>query len=230
MRDQPLDLSGRRALLTGGRVKIGFATALRMLRANATVHITTRYPNDAKRRYTAEPDASDWSDRLHIHALDLRDLSALLSALGSWRAGPPFDILVNNAAQSVFVPPETVTALLQGEETATVSTSPARAEPLHALAAIAQPSALQQLDLQRIDSWRQRLGEVSAVDMVEVTLINAIAPFLFASVLRDNLARSPHRDRYIVNVSAVEGRGQIGPPPAYQHGQSCAEHADPDLF
>jgi NAD(P)-dependent dehydrogenase (short-subunit alcohol dehydrogenase family) len=195
MRAQPLSLSGRRALLTGGRVKIGYATALQMLRAGAEVHVTTRFPQDAARRYEAEPDVSVWASRLRIHGLDLRDLGALLALLDRLREGPPFDIVINNAAQSVWHPPEQFEALYLSEQ------QPALLAPLSL-----QALSLQALDLQRMDSWVQTLGEVAPIDMVEVQLVNAVAPFLVCSRLRDHLARSPHPDRYVVNVSAVEGQ------------------------
>ena len=50
-RHQTADLSGRVALVTGGRVKIGFQTALKLLRAGASVVVTTRFPHDATDRF-----------------------------------------------------------------------------------------------------------------------------------------------------------------------------------
>lgn len=192
MQGAPLDLRGRTALLTGGRIKIGHATALRLLRAGAAVHVTTRYLEDARRRFAGQPDAADWEDRLHLHQLDLRDLGRFLERVERWREGPPFDILVNNAAQSVWRPPSEVAGLLAGE-------------PEHGLVT-ALAGQLATLDLRRADSWRQRLGEVAPVDVVEVQLVNAIAPFVLCDRLRPNLARSPFPDRYVVNVTAVEGQ------------------------
>jgi hypothetical protein len=56
-RKQTADLRGRIALLTGGRVKIGFHVGLKLLRAGATVVATTRFPHNAASRYAAQPDA-----------------------------------------------------------------------------------------------------------------------------------------------------------------------------
>ncbi len=72
-RDQRTDLTGRRALLTGGRAKIGMYIALRLLRDGAHTTITTRFPNDAVRRFRAMEDSEEWFDRLHIAGIDLRD-------------------------------------------------------------------------------------------------------------------------------------------------------------
>ena len=52
-RDARTDLAGRRALLTGGRAKIGMYIALRLLRDGAHTTLTTRFPNDAARRRAA---------------------------------------------------------------------------------------------------------------------------------------------------------------------------------
>ena len=71
-RCQTVDLTGRTALITGGRIKIGYQTALRLLRDGARVIVTTRFPADAANRFGAEADAGLWRDRLRIEGLDLR--------------------------------------------------------------------------------------------------------------------------------------------------------------
>jgi hypothetical protein len=72
-REQRVDLTGRRALLTGGRAKIGMYIALMLLRDGASLTITTRFPHDAVRRFQGMPDAADWLDRLRVVGIDLRD-------------------------------------------------------------------------------------------------------------------------------------------------------------
>jgi NAD(P)-dependent dehydrogenase (short-subunit alcohol dehydrogenase family) len=72
-RDARTDLRGRRALLTGGRAKIGMYIALRLLRDGAHTTITTRFPRDAVRRFARMPDSGEWLDRLRIVGTDLRD-------------------------------------------------------------------------------------------------------------------------------------------------------------
>ena len=71
-RTESADLRGRVALLTGGRVKIGYQACIKLLRAGATLIVTTRFPRDAALRYAREPDFGDWSHRLEIFGLDLR--------------------------------------------------------------------------------------------------------------------------------------------------------------
>ena len=95
------DLTGRRALLTGGRAKIGMYIALRLLRDGAHTTITTRFPTDATRRFLSMPDCSDWIDRLRIVGVDLRDPAQVVALADSVSAAGPLDILINNAAQTV---------------------------------------------------------------------------------------------------------------------------------
>ena len=71
-RSELADLTGRTALITGARVKIGYQAALKLLRCGADVIVTTRFPRDSAQRYAAEPDFEQWRDRLEIFGLDLR--------------------------------------------------------------------------------------------------------------------------------------------------------------
>ena len=64
---------------------------------------------------------------------------------------------------------------------------------------------LQQLDLRSLNSWRLALAEVATPEMIEVQLVNAVAPFILCSRLKPLLLRGPGRDKHIVNVSAMEG-------------------------
>ncbi|MBK5233202.1 MAG: SDR family NAD(P)-dependent oxidoreductase [Thermoleophilia bacterium] len=100
-RDATTDLSGKRALLTGGRAKIGMYIALRLLRDGAYTTITTRFPNDAVRRFKAMPDSADWIDRLDVVGIDLRDPGQVIDLAAHVAARGSLDILINNACQTV---------------------------------------------------------------------------------------------------------------------------------
>ena len=223
MREQPLDLTGRRALITGARVKIGYATALACLRAGAAVIATTRFPADAAARYADEPDFAEWRDRLSIHGLDFRRLPDVLRAVESWRSGPPLDILINNAAQTIWHPPSTYAALYAAE------TRPAQlaverwtpTQPDRALLAGIDTA----IDLQRQHSWVMALEEVPPVEMVEAQVVNNIVPFLLCSRLKPALEASPHADRYIINVAALEGQFQRAEKPARHPHTNMAKAA-----
>jgi NAD(P)-dependent dehydrogenase (short-subunit alcohol dehydrogenase family) len=65
---------------------------------------------------------------------------------------------------------------------------------------------LQQVDLRDRNSWRFLLHEVPTVELLEVHLVNAVAPFIFNARLKPLMLASPERDKHIVNVSAVEGQ------------------------
>jgi len=100
-REARTDLRGRRALLTGGRAKIGMYIALRLLRDGAHTTITTRFPRDAARRFAAMDDSADWLERLEIVGIDLRNPNQVVALADDIAAAGPLDILVNNAAQTV---------------------------------------------------------------------------------------------------------------------------------
>jgi NAD(P)-dependent dehydrogenase (short-subunit alcohol dehydrogenase family) len=117
-RDARTDLTGRRALLTGGRAKIGMYIALRLLRDGAHTTITTRFPHDAVRRFAAMPDSADWLHRLRVVGVDLRDPARVVALADSVAAQGPLDILINNAAQTVRRSPGSYSALVEAERRA----------------------------------------------------------------------------------------------------------------
>src|SRR6185369_15608982 len=94
-RTQSARLDGKVALITGGRLKIGYQAALMMLRAGATVVVTTRFAHDAALRFAREPDYAQLAPRLRLHRLDL---------------------LVHNAAQTVRRPTGFYAHLIESEE------------------------------------------------------------------------------------------------------------------
>lgn len=114
-RDARTDLTGRRALLTGGRAKIGMYIALRLLRDGAHTTITTRFPRDAVRRFTSLPDSAEWIDRLRIVGIDLRDPAQVIGLTESVAAQGPLDILINNATQTVRRSPGAYQPLVDAE-------------------------------------------------------------------------------------------------------------------
>jgi NAD(P)-dependent dehydrogenase (short-subunit alcohol dehydrogenase family) len=235
-RTELADLRGRVALLTGGRVKIGYQAGIKLLRAGAQVIVTTRFPRDAARRYAQEQDFDHWGRNLEIFGLDMRhtpSVEALCTQLLASRSR--LDFIINNACQTVRRPPEFYTHMMEGE-TAALLQAPDSVRRLLApsveAAAITHPAQLSQVrllaeeiagqkhlfpqgrldqDLQQVDlrgrnSWRLLMAEVSSVELLEVHLINAVAPFIINARLKPLMLRTPDRDKHIVNVSAVEGQ------------------------
>jgi NAD(P)-dependent dehydrogenase (short-subunit alcohol dehydrogenase family) len=239
-RTELADLGGRVALLTGGRVKIGYQAGLKLLRCGARLIVTTRFPQNAAARYAQEPDFDAWSDRLEIFGLDLRHLpgvEAFCRELAATR--DRLDFIINNACQTVRRPPEFYAHMMADELTATSQLpehvrrllgEPAGPAPRTTSGSIAAQMSqvrlldeellvrasvfpdgqldqdLQQVDLRHMNSWRMLLADVPTVEMLEVQLVNAMAPFLFNARLKPLMLRTPGRDKHIVNVSAVEGQ------------------------
>ncbi|MEU6242168.1 SDR family NAD(P)-dependent oxidoreductase [Streptomyces sp. NPDC047024] len=114
-RDARADLTGKRALLTGGRAKIGMYIALRLLRDGAHTTVTTRFPKDAIRRFKAMEDSADWMHRLEVVGIDLRDPAQAVALADQVADAGPLDILVNNATQTVRRLPSAYAALVDGE-------------------------------------------------------------------------------------------------------------------
>lgn len=263
-RNQTCDLSGRVALVTGARVKIGYQAALKLLRAGAHTVVLTRFPRDAARRFLEEADHEEWRGRLEIHGADLRHTPSV-EALADHLAGtlPRLDFLLNNACQTVRRPPGFYGHLMEGERRLGESL-PEEARPLLAsyeelrkqgtrenepelagaalaalgdglardsIAGIVKAAELsqiplvagdedrgehlfpagqydvdqQQVDLRSVNSWRLRLADVPTVELLEVQLVNAIAPFILNARLKPLMTRVPTPDKHIVNVSAMEG-------------------------
>jgi NAD(P)-dependent dehydrogenase (short-subunit alcohol dehydrogenase family) len=256
-RAETADLRGRVALLTGGRVKIGYQAGIKLLRAGAHLIVTTRFPRDSAARYAAEPDFEQWANRLEIFGLDLRHTPSVEAFCRHMlNTHERLDFIVNNACQTVRRPPDYYQHMMAGERGA-LNDLPEKTRRLlgayeglrryhilpegngnlakHSgaeLAGIARAAELSQVpllpdeltaqkhlfpegrldqDLQQVDlrernSWRLMLAEVSSVELLEVQLVNAIAPFILNARLKPLMLRTPERDKHIVNVSAVEGQ------------------------
>jgi NAD(P)-dependent dehydrogenase (short-subunit alcohol dehydrogenase family) len=245
-RTELADLRGRVALLTGGRVKIGYQAGLKLLRSGAHLIVTTRFPRNAAARYAQEADFGDWGHRLEVFGLDLRhtpSVEAFCRGLVATRER--LDFIINNACQTVRRPPEFYAHMIAAEMAA-AGGMPAHVRHLLAdrdaddairlRTAVVNPPCLsaqlsqvpllteellartelfpdgqldgdlQQVDLRDRNSWRMLLADVPTVELLEVQLVNAIAPFLFNARLKPLMLRAPGRDKHIVNVSAVEGQ------------------------
>jgi NAD(P)-dependent dehydrogenase (short-subunit alcohol dehydrogenase family) len=231
-RTETADLSGRVALLTGGRVKIGYQAGIKLLRAGAQLIVTTRFPRDAAERYAREADFGDWGDRLEVFGLDLRHTPSVELFCGHLLSTRDrLDFIVNNACQTVRRPAAFYRHMLEGEQELVGAPAEVRAllgsfegvrrtemlpsghGPAPDLAARDElfpegrlDADLQQVDLRDRNSWRLLLAEVSSVELLETQLVNAVAPFVLNARLKPLLLRTPDRDKHVVNVSAVEGQ------------------------
>jgi NAD(P)-dependent dehydrogenase (short-subunit alcohol dehydrogenase family) len=261
-RTELADLRGRVALLSGGRVKIGYQAGLKLLRSGARLIVTTRFPRDSAARYAREPDFTEWGDRLEIFGLDLRHTPSVEAFCHHQLATRDrLDFIINNACQTVRRPPDFYQHMMEGETAALrnmpesirnllgsyeglrgyyllpeghgATTLPAPLDrrssrlpglthapqlsqiPLLPEERVAQTALfpegrldqdLQQVDLRERNSWRLLMAEVSSVELLEVQLVNSVAPFIINARLKPLMLRSPERDKHIVNVSAMEGQ------------------------
>jgi len=247
-RSQVADLHGRVALLTGGRVKIGYQTGILLLRAGAELIVATRFPRDAAKRYAAEEDFEEWGSRLHVYGMDLRHTPSVQIFADELVANhSQLDFVVHNACQTVRRPSGWYGHLLEGEAdhaalpahaSSTIERNDAfrvrlrergvsgkavglEAAPLLTQLALlaedldhseklfpqgALDQDLQQVDLRDINSWRLPLAQVPTVELLEVFLVNAVAPFVLNGRLKPLMLKTPTRDKHIVNVSAIEGQ------------------------
>ncbi|MCX4553586.1 SDR family NAD(P)-dependent oxidoreductase [Streptomyces sp. NBC_01267] len=163
-RDARTDLTGKRALLTGGRAKIGMYIALRLLRDGAHTTITTRFPKDAIRRFKSMPDSAEWIHRLKIVGIDLRDPAQVVALADSVAAEGPLDILINNAAQTVRRSPQAYSELIAAE------TAPLPAGELPSSQVIGAFGSGAQVSLPSA-----RPGGLSAQDVSELALVTGSA-------------------------------------------------------
>jgi NAD(P)-dependent dehydrogenase (short-subunit alcohol dehydrogenase family) len=263
-RFQTAPLHGKVAVVTGSRLKIGYHASLMLLRAGAQVIATTRFPHDAARRFSREPDFKSWQTSLQIFGLDLRHSPSVEHFADYINSQyDSLDLLINNAAQTVRRPPGFYGHLMENEnkplellpiESQALLTQHERcrfllssdgASPVarehHAwLAKLATSGGaiglqipavlsqlpvlpedsqlgtevfpegktdadLQQVDLREMNSWRMKLADVPTPELLEVQLVNSIAPFILCRKLKASMLRNPGPMKHIVNVSAMEG-------------------------
>mmetsp|Transcript_89814 Transcript_89814/g.290669 ORF Transcript_89814/g.290669 Transcript_89814/m.290669 type:complete len:553 (+) Transcript_89814:60-1718(+) len=276
-RHQECDCRGRVALVTGGRVKIGFQVVLKLLRWGAHVIVTTRFPRDCVQRLAsqAEQEGADWSGRLDVYGLDLRDLASIERFCAFCKKRyDRLDILINNACQTVRRPAGFYKHLLDVEESTQplpggehrmlqgfrewspswqTAASPALApgeagsEAARGVVVAMPQSAAQsqlvlleedasaqfpagvldtngqQLDLRPRNTWVMRMHEVEMAEVAEVFLINAMAPFVLNGRLQELMEKEAGRpegaqgSRFIVNVSAMEGKFYRAKAPYHPH-------------
>jgi len=179
-RDARTDLSGKRALLTGGRAKIGMYIALRLLRDGAHTTITTRFPKDAARRYAAMEDSAEWLHRLRIVGIDLRDPSQVMALTDSLAEAGPLDIIINNAAQTVRRSGNAYKPLVDAELEPLPTDTPmpelvtfGHAHDKHPLALASQMSELPRMGGDEIAALALSMGSASLERVAAGTAIDA---------------------------------------------------------
>jgi NAD(P)-dependent dehydrogenase (short-subunit alcohol dehydrogenase family) len=185
-----------------------------MLRDGARVIVTTRFPSDCLQRFSQETDFPEWNSKLQIHGLDLRHLPTVETFVNHlFNTESSLDIIINNAAQTIKRPLEFYQHLLDKEEKNNpflLESNPNYSHQLTTTHTYFPANTFdadgQQLDKRPVNSWLLKLSQISTAEMLEVQLVNNIAPFIFNSQLKPLMMKSPFSRRFIINVSAMEGQ------------------------
>ena len=261
-REIKLDLSGRIAIVTGGRVKIGYYIGTKLLSYGCKVIITTRFPKDSLFKYQQDPDYEKWKDNLIIYPIDFRIFESTIKFINYIKENfTHIDILINNAAQTLRRSSSYYKYLLPIEATgankesykeiikedyistqypnSSLEKKVNKEEMLNSLIPLDnqksfdyqeilplsvitsqikimeekhQPSVtMMGSDGQPYDftggknSWNFEFDEIPFQEFTEVQIINAWTPYYLCSKLKPLMEKSPFQDKYIVNVTAVEG-------------------------
>jgi NAD(P)-dependent dehydrogenase (short-subunit alcohol dehydrogenase family) len=268
-RTMKLDFTGRIAIVTGGRVKIGYYIATKLLSYGAKVLITSRFPKDALFKFQKDPDYEKWKNNLVIYPIDFRIFESTIKFIQFINDNfPHVDILINNAAQTIrrtasyykyLLPIETkdltkeedkkiikndfinLQKQLKESESTTKLNNPSQAKkeiqnalislvdnkskeyqeilPLSVIASQirimeekSQPHVTvmggdgQPYDFSKgKNSWNFEFDEIPFQEFTEVQIINTWTPYYLCVKLKPLMMNSPFPDKYIVNVTSVEG-------------------------
>lgn len=246
------DFTGKIAIVTGCRIKIGYEICLFLLRNGCFVIGTTRFSKDAFLRYSKESDYDTFKERLLIYPLDLRDLRSINRFIDYLNyTQNKIDILINNAAQTLrrnikfyehlldieskpledFKDPSIRKVLCLSQNSLEFEINkeivPKLDNSNFSLSVVQSQFPLlkddfqpkledfpknildkdnQQVDLTFKSSWSLQLDEIEMFEFAETQVINAWAPFLLISKLKQLMMISPEEPKFIVNVSSMEGK------------------------
>ena len=253
-----LDFNGRVAVVTGGRVKIGYYIATKLLSYGCKVVVTSRFPKDTLLKFQKAEDYSEWKNNLMIYPIDFRIFESTVKFVKFLTENfPHIDILINNAAQTIrrttayykyLLPIETqnlshedemkivkndfinlkkqlesgkddfaksknaLVSLAQSTEDKSILPLSVIASQIRIMEEKEQPhKTMIGNDGQTYDfsegksSWNLEIDEVPFQEFTEVQIINTWTPYYLCVKLKPLMMKSPFQDKYIVNVSSVEG-------------------------
>lgn len=222
-RDVKKDMTDKIAIVTGGRVKIGFETAIRLLRNGCKVLVTSRFVDDCLERYQADPDFDKFKDNLYIYQLNMLDGQNIEKfIIFVHQTFPRIDILINNAAQTIKRPVEFFNHLIEKYNDTEHITNIVHRDhkELRLLNQFGQSQQLleyhcldlidsndskffpkgeldvfgQQIDLRNINSWVLEAEDVSLQELAEVYIINSIGPYILSTKLKPLLTKSDNSE------------------------------------
>ncbi len=213
MRSLTCDLTGKTAVVTGGRIKIGYAVCLKLLRMGASVIAVTRYPKNALENYMKEQDFEYFKDRLFIIGFDLMRVDRINELIYQIEniCNGRLDILINNAAQTVKKSVEYYAGLEMKEKSIEEKQDFKQLLSLckveeKTFSIIPNSQIVEYYEQPDKNSWVRKPEEISPQELLEVQLINVTAPFILTNGLRKYLAHGREERSWVINVSSVEGR------------------------
>jgi NAD(P)-dependent dehydrogenase (short-subunit alcohol dehydrogenase family) len=229
-RDVKKDLSDKVAIVTGGRVKIGFETSIRLLRNGCTVVVTSRFVDDCLLRYQECKDYCEFKDRLTIYQLNMlsgKNISKFVQYVTE--KFKRIDYLINNAAQTIRRPKQFYQHVIDMAETNVDNEDHkliVHRDDTELLFLEAPQTILlgydkeivknlfpngkvdvfgQQIDLRESNSWSLEIDQIDLKELAEVYIINSIAPYILCSQLKPLLKKRKRMFSYIINVTSMEG-------------------------
>lgn len=211
---QTTDLTNCVALVTCGRIKIGYRIILKLLRSNCFVITTSRFPNDFVSRLTKEQDFEQWKHRVHIYRIDLRYVQHVerLAKLIIEKYAR-LDFLINNTCQSIQQSNESYQYLIEHETLNNYALIPEDHQNiLEGNQQLVSISNQIQLESSLCPSYlpsdcHKALSDLSSVEINEVFTINTLAPFILNSqlkILMRDKHPTPNSIKFIINVSSIE--------------------------
>jgi NAD(P)-dependent dehydrogenase (short-subunit alcohol dehydrogenase family) len=253
-----VNLHNQTYLITGGRVKLGYASALKLLRFGAKVIITTRYPNFAMSNYQEESDYQLWKDNLTIIECDftkLKEIYAMLDLLQNYS----FNGIINNACQTIkasnsyYEKVKEIETELKNDIKSNnnlimgtnldivlysnrfnILNNTVYDKQIRIYKEQSEISIFKDVkDVQHDSSWDKKIDEITPEEIVECTLINQIVPTLIINKLKHRLTKP----KFIINVTSFEGSFNYNKNDKHIHTNMCKTamnmmirtlHEDPD--
>ena len=259
-RTMKLDFSGRIAIVTGGRIKIGLEIVKKLLSYGCKVITTSRFPKHTLFIYKEDPDYEIWKNNLIIYPIDFRFIESTVNFVNFIKTKfSHIDILINNAAQTIRRTTDYYKDLLPIEKKelnkeddkkiikadflslekqlsedfsekkemtnsleSLIKTNKTEYKEIWPLSVLAsQLKIMEEKEQPKLyliggdgqpydfskgkNSWNFEIDEIPFQEFLEVQLINCWTPYYLCSKLKPLMITSPFEDRYIVNVTAVEG-------------------------
>ena len=259
-RTMKLDFSGRIAIVTGGRIKIGLEIVKKLLSYGCKVITTSRFPKHTLFTYKEDPDYEIWKNNLIIYPIDFRFIESTVNFVNFIKTKfSHIDILINNAAQTIRRTTDYYKDLLPIEKKelnneddkkiikadflslekqlsedfsekkeltnsleSLIKTNKTEYKEIWPLSVLAsQLKIMEEKEQPKLyliggdgqpydfskgkNSWNFEIDEIPFQEFLEVQLINCWTPYYLCSKLKPLMITSPFEDRYIVNVTAVEG-------------------------